>query len=108
MTIEVGVPEDWTPKLTLTMAQLLHRAFRQGFPVIGFVRRDVTELRTIYRCSNLHHRAMGAIAVTSPCQIVCAAAPTSLARWLKPDSAYTPTLRRSERVRAAHTRSALG
>jgi hypothetical protein len=51
MTIEVGVPEDWTPELALTMTQLLHRAFRQGFPVIAFVRKDVTsdQLRSIYR-----------------------------------------------------------
>jgi hypothetical protein len=51
MTIEVGVPEDWTPELTLTMAQLLHRAFGQGFPVIAFVSKDVTpdQLRILYR-----------------------------------------------------------
>jgi hypothetical protein len=42
MVIEVEVPDEWTPGLTLATAQLLRRAVRQGFPLISIIREDAT------------------------------------------------------------------
>jgi hypothetical protein len=42
MVIEVSVPDDWTPGLTLATARLLQRAVRDGFPLISIIREDAT------------------------------------------------------------------
>jgi hypothetical protein len=40
--IEVIVPDEWTPGLTLAMQQLLQRAVRSGWPLITCLRPDAT------------------------------------------------------------------
>ena len=42
MKIEVIVPDEWTPGLTLAMQQLLQRAVRSGWPLITCLRPDAT------------------------------------------------------------------
>ena len=42
MTIEIRVPENWTPELTLAMRQLLQAAFDKGLPIITAIRQDAT------------------------------------------------------------------
>lgn len=42
MNIEVIVPDDWTPGLTLAMQQLMQRAVRSGWPLITCLRPDAT------------------------------------------------------------------
>ena len=42
MKIEVVVPEEWTPALTLAMQQLMQRAVRTGWPLVTCLRPDVT------------------------------------------------------------------
>ena len=51
MTIEVKVPDEWSPGMALATRALLQEAFRCGFPVIAFVRPDVTpdQLKEVYR-----------------------------------------------------------
>jgi hypothetical protein len=50
MTIEVAVPDDWTPGQALAVRQLLQQAMRNAQPVICSVREDVTadQLHDIY------------------------------------------------------------
>jgi hypothetical protein len=50
MTIEIAVPEDWTPGQTLAMRQLLQHSIRAGQPVISFIRNDASadQLQEIY------------------------------------------------------------
>jgi hypothetical protein len=50
MTIELAVPEDWTPGQALALRQLLQQALRSAQPVIAFVRKDVDpdQLKDIY------------------------------------------------------------
>ena len=43
MIIEVKVPDDWSPGLTLALAQLLRKTLTQGFPVVVAVRQDITD-----------------------------------------------------------------
>jgi hypothetical protein len=40
--IEVIVPDEWTPGLTLAMQQLLQRAVSSGWPLITCLRPDAT------------------------------------------------------------------
>jgi hypothetical protein len=49
-TIEIAVPEDWTPGQVLATRQLLRHAVVNACPVIAFVRKDVTaeQLQEIY------------------------------------------------------------
>ena len=42
MNIEVVVPDDWTPGLTLAMQQLMQHAVRTGWPLITCLRQDAT------------------------------------------------------------------
>jgi len=42
VNIEVVVPDEWTPGLTLAMQQLLQRAVRSGWPLITCLRPDAT------------------------------------------------------------------
>ena len=42
MNIEVIVPDDWPPGLTLAMQQLMQRAVRSGWPLITCLRPDAT------------------------------------------------------------------
>jgi len=42
MRIEVTVPEEWTPGLTLAMQQLLQRAVRDGWPLVTCLNHDAT------------------------------------------------------------------
>ena len=42
MNIEVTVPDEWTPALTLTVQQLLRQAVSSGWPLIICLRPDVT------------------------------------------------------------------
>lgn len=42
MKIEVIVPDEWTPGLTLAMQQLLQRAVSSGWPLITCLRPDAT------------------------------------------------------------------
>ncbi len=42
MNIEVTVPDEWTPGLTMAMQQLLQRAVRSGWPLITCLRPEAT------------------------------------------------------------------
>ncbi len=42
MNIEVTVPDEWSPALTLTVQQLRQQAVRSGWPLIICLRPDVT------------------------------------------------------------------
>jgi hypothetical protein len=42
MTVEVNLPEEWSPGLALATAQLIRQAVRDGFPLITVVRADAT------------------------------------------------------------------
>jgi hypothetical protein len=42
MTIELAVPEDWSPGQALAWRQLLQHGLRTAYPVIAFVRKDAT------------------------------------------------------------------
>jgi hypothetical protein len=42
VNIEVVVPDEWTPGLTLAMQQLLQQAVRNGWPLITCLRPDAT------------------------------------------------------------------
>jgi hypothetical protein len=42
MRIEVTVPDEWTPGLTLAMQQLLQRAVRDGWPLVTCLSHDAT------------------------------------------------------------------
>jgi hypothetical protein len=42
MNIEVTVPDEWSPALTLTVQRLLQEAVRSGWPLIICLRPDVT------------------------------------------------------------------
>lgn len=50
MTIEISVPDEWTPGQAVAVRALLQRAVRAGQPLIAAVRADATpgELREIY------------------------------------------------------------
>jgi hypothetical protein len=51
MMIEVMVPDEWTPGLTLATQQLLQKAVRSGWPVITCLRQDATadQIEDVYR-----------------------------------------------------------
>ena len=42
MNIEITVPDEWSPALTLTVQRLLQEAVRSGWPLIVCLRPDVT------------------------------------------------------------------
>ena len=42
MTIELSVPNDWTPGQTLAMRTLLQQVLRTGHPIVTVVRPDAT------------------------------------------------------------------
>lgn len=42
MTLEVRIPDEWPPALTLATRALLEQAIQTGFPVIASVRPDAT------------------------------------------------------------------
>jgi len=50
MTIEISVPDEWTPGQALAVRALLQRAMYGGHPLIAAIRADATpdELRDIY------------------------------------------------------------
>ncbi len=50
MTIEISVPDDWTPGQALAVRALLQRAVHSGHPLIAAIRADATpdQLRDIY------------------------------------------------------------
>jgi len=50
MTIEIAVPDDWTPGQILAMRQLLQHAVGTAQPIVSFVWRDTTadQLKEIY------------------------------------------------------------
>lgn len=50
MTIELEVPDSWTPGQALAMRALLQHALRTGPPIIAAVRPDATpdQLEDIY------------------------------------------------------------
>jgi hypothetical protein len=50
MTIEVVVPEDWSPGQALAMRSLLQQALRSGHPIISFARPNATpdQVKNIY------------------------------------------------------------
>lgn len=41
-TLEVNIPEHWTPELALAAAELVRRAVRDGFPIIASIRETAT------------------------------------------------------------------
>jgi hypothetical protein len=49
MTIEISVPDEWTPRQAVAVRALLQRAMR-GHPLIAAIRADATpdQLRDIY------------------------------------------------------------
>ncbi len=49
-TVEVRVPDDWTPELRLATAQLMSKAVRDGLPIIISVRATARpeEIREVY------------------------------------------------------------
>ncbi len=42
MKIEVIVPDEWSPGLTLAMQQLLQHAVRSGWPLVTCLRPEAT------------------------------------------------------------------
>jgi hypothetical protein len=42
VNIEIAVPDEWTPGLTLAMQQMLQQAVRSGWPLITCLRREAT------------------------------------------------------------------
>jgi hypothetical protein len=50
MTIEISIPDEWTPGQAIAMRTLLQQAIRGGQPLIAAIRADVTpdQLRDIY------------------------------------------------------------
>jgi hypothetical protein len=54
MTIEIAVPDDWTPGQALAMRQLLQHAVATAMPVVALVRKDITadQLKEIYERIN--------------------------------------------------------
>lgn len=42
MDIQISVPDEWSPQLTLAMQQLLQHAVHSGWPLITCLRPDVT------------------------------------------------------------------
>jgi hypothetical protein len=54
MTIEIAVPDDWTPGQALALRQLLQHAVATAQPVITFVRKDIAadQLKEIYERIN--------------------------------------------------------
>jgi hypothetical protein len=42
MVIEIEVPEEWSPALGFTLAQLLRETFARGLPVVVAARPDLT------------------------------------------------------------------
>ena len=52
MKIELIVPDEWTPGLTLAMQQLLQQAVRSGWPLITCLRPDVTA----EQMEEIHHQ----------------------------------------------------
>jgi hypothetical protein len=54
MTIEIAVPDDWTPGQVLAMRQLLQHAVATAQPVVAFVRKDIApdQLTEIYERIN--------------------------------------------------------
>jgi hypothetical protein len=56
MTIELAVPDEWTPGQALATRALLQKVLRTGFPIIACVRPDATpdQVTDIYlRVENL-------------------------------------------------------
>jgi len=51
MKIEVVVPDEWTPGLTLAMQQLIQHAVRSGYPIISVLRADATpeQIQDVYQ-----------------------------------------------------------
>lgn len=54
MTIEIAVPDDWTPGQALALRQLLQHAVATAQPVITLVRKDigVDQLKQVYERIN--------------------------------------------------------
>jgi hypothetical protein len=54
MTIEIAVPDDWTPGQALALRQLLQHAVTTAQPVIALVRKDITadQLKQVYERIN--------------------------------------------------------
>lgn len=50
MTIELAIPDEWTPGQALAMRALLQQALRGGHPIVAFVRPDATpdQVKDIY------------------------------------------------------------
>jgi len=50
MTIEVKVPDEWSPGMALATRALLQEALCSGFPVIACVRPDATpdQVKALY------------------------------------------------------------
>jgi hypothetical protein len=50
MTIEITIPEDWTPGQALAMRALLQHAILNATPVVAFIRKDASadQLKGIY------------------------------------------------------------
>jgi hypothetical protein len=42
VNIEVTVPDEWTPGLTLAMQRMMQQAVRSGWPLITCLRREAT------------------------------------------------------------------
>ena len=42
MTIEITIPEEWTPGQALAMRALLQHAVLNATPVVAFIRKDAT------------------------------------------------------------------
>jgi hypothetical protein len=54
MTIEIAIPDDWTPGQAMAMRQLLQHAATTAVPVVTLVRKDITaeQLKDIYERIN--------------------------------------------------------
>jgi hypothetical protein len=50
MTIEISVPDEWTPAQAVAVRALLQQAMHGGHPLIAAIRADATpdQLRDIY------------------------------------------------------------